>query len=147
MAGSGGLLEVTFEADRDVSRPRQGLVRASHLRLNGARVETDFVFPFRIEPYQTRLMANYPNPFNPETWIPFELAADAEVTIRIYGMAGELVRTLALGGLPVGEYVGRDRAGYWDGANERGERVASGVYVYELAAGGHHALRRMVVMK
>jgi hypothetical protein len=147
IATSDKLVEVTFEASRDISRPVESSIRASHLRLNGSMVVTDFVFPFRIEPWQTRLMPNYPNPFNPETWIPFELAEDSEVTVRIYGLAGELVRALDLGALPVGEYVGRGRAAYWDGANEQGERVASGTYVYELAAGEHRALRRMVVMK
>ena len=147
LASSGSSLDVTFETARDISHSVDSSIRASHLRLNGSRIATDFAFPFRVEPFQTRLMANYPNPFNPETWIPFELAEESEVTVRIYGMAGELVRALELGALPVGEYVGRDRAAYWDGANEQGERVASGAYVYELAAGEHRALRRMVVLK
>ncbi|MEO2004373.1 MAG: FlgD immunoglobulin-like domain containing protein [Candidatus Poribacteria bacterium] len=147
IASSGSLVEVTFEASRDISRRVESSIRASHLRLNGSIVATDFVFPFRIEPWQTRLMPNYSNPFNPDTWIPFELAEDSEGTVRIYGIAGELVRALDLGALPVGEYVGRGRAAYWDGANEQGERVASGTYVYGLAAGEYRALRRMVIMK
>ena len=144
---SDAFLEVTFEATRDISHARESAIRASHLRLNRSLVETDFTFPFRIEPFQTRLMANYPNPFNPETWIPFELAEAADVTIRIYGLDGGLVRKLELGPQGVGEYVGREDAAYWDGRNAEGEAVASGVYVYELAAGDYHALRRMVVMK
>ncbi|MAF12776.1 hypothetical protein CMK11_20185 [Candidatus Poribacteria bacterium] len=147
MGASDALLEVTFEASRHVSRARESAIRASHLRLNRSLIETDFAFPFRIEPFQTRLMANYPNPFNPETWIPFELAADSDVTIRIYGLDGGLVRTLELGARGVGEHVGREDAAYWDGRNAEGEAVASGVYMYELAAGDYHALRRMVVMK
>ena len=141
------LLEVTFEASRAISQPTEGRIRATHLRLNRALIDTGFVYRYRVEPYQNRLMANYPNPFNPETWIPFELAADADVTIRIYDLAGGRIRTLELGALATGEYVGRQRAAYWDGKNAQGERVASGVYVYELAAGEYHSLRRMVVMK
>ena len=145
--GSDAALEVTFEADRDIAQPRESAVRASHLRLNGSRMATDFSYFFRVEPFQTRLMANYPNPFNPETWIPFELAADADVTIRVYGLDGALVRELPLGHRAIGEHVDRGSAAYWDGANASGEQVSSGVYVYELTAGDTRALRRMVVRK
>ena len=145
--GADAILEVTFEATRNVSRPVESAIRASHLRLNGAKVETGFAHTFRVEPFQTRLMANYPNPFNPETWIPFELAEAADVTIRVYGVDGRLVRTLELGRRDVGEYAGRDEAAYWDGANASGEAVASGVYIYELTAGDYRAVRRMVVRK
>ncbi|MAF09778.1 hypothetical protein CMK11_04940 [Candidatus Poribacteria bacterium] len=141
------VLDITFEASRSISTTRESAIRASHLRLNGSRIETDFAFPFRIEPFANRLMANYPNPFNPETWIPFELADAADVTIRIYGLGGDFVRALELGPRPIGEHVGRGRAAHWDGRNARGEAVASGVYVYELTAGDYHAVRRMVVMK
>ncbi|MAF09382.1 hypothetical protein CMK11_02935 [Candidatus Poribacteria bacterium] len=92
-------------------------------------------------------MANYPNPFNPETWIPFELSRDADVTVRIYGLDGKVVQKLDLGYQPMGEYRARGRAAYWDGRNEIGERVASGVYVYELLAGEERAVRRMVISK
>jgi hypothetical protein len=141
------LLDVAFEATRGISQPTGSAIRASHLRLNRSLIETDFAFAFRIEPFANRLMANYPNPFNPETWIPFELAEAADVTIRVYGLDGGLVRKLDLGARSVGEYVGREDAAYWDGRNAEAERVASGVYVYELTAGDYHALRRMVVMK
>ena len=145
--GSGALVEVTFETSRQVSEPTRGEIRASHLRLNGSRIETRFAYSFAIRPFQNRLMANYPNPFNPETWIPFELKEDADVTIRVYGLDGRAIRTLNLGGLTTGEYVGREDAAYWDGKNAQGESVASGVYVYELTAGEYHAMRRMVIMK
>ena len=147
IGASEALLEVTFEVTPRVSRPTASTIRASHLRLNRSRIETDFAFPFRVEPFANRLMANYPNPFNPETWIPFELAADADVTVRVYGLAGDLVRTLELGRHATGEYRGRHQAAHWDGKNERGEQVASGVYLYELSAGSYRALRRMVVLK
>ncbi|MEO2005187.1 MAG: hypothetical protein ABGY41_13945, partial [Candidatus Poribacteria bacterium] len=77
LEGLGGVLDVTFEASRSISRPTESAITASHVRLNRSLVDTGFVYAFRVEPFQTRLMANYPNPFNPETWIPFELAEDA----------------------------------------------------------------------
>ena len=147
IAASDARVEVTFEAARAVVERSNGEIRASHLRLNGSLVETDFAHPFRIEPYRFQLMANYPNPFNPETWIPFELAEDSDVTVRVYGLDGEIVRTLDLGRRPTGEYRARERAAYWDGRNEVGERVASGLYVYELVAGERRAVRRMVIGK
>ena len=144
---SDALLEVTFEATRDISHARESAIRASHLRLNRSKIETDFAFPFRVEPFANRLMANYPNPFNPETWIPFELAADSHVEVRVYGLDGSVVRTVELGRRAIGEYRTRDEAAYWDGRNESGEHVASGVYVYELVAGAHRSVRRMTVLK
>ena len=101
----------------------------------------------RSVPRETRLLANYPNPFNPETWIPFELAKDANVQIHIYDVSGRLVRTLNLGYCPVGYYVNRSKAGYWDGRNSLGERVVSGLYMYRLTSGDFSAIRRMVIMK
>ena len=119
----------------------------SRLRLGGVSVRDEFDYAFTIEPYRTRVLANYPNPFNPETWIPFELAAGAAVTIRIYDLAGRRVRALDLGRRSVGSHVTRAEAAYWDGRNDAGESVGSGVYVYELAAGGARSTRRMIVLK
>ena len=85
-------------------------------------------------PKETALLANYPNPFNPETWIPYQLSTPAEVTLHIYAVNGELVRTLALGHQPAGMYQTRSRAAYWDGRNSLGETVASGIYFYTLTA-------------
>ena len=98
-------------------------------------------------PKETALLANYPNPFNPETWIPYELAETAEVTVSIYAADGKLVRTLALGQLPAGVYQTRTRAAYWDGRNAQGEPVASGIYFYTLQAGEFSATRKMVIRK
>ena len=98
-------------------------------------------------PKETVLLANYPNPFNPETWIPYQLAETAEVTVSIYAADGRLVRTLALGQLPAGVYQTRTRAAYWDGLNAQGEPVASGVYFYMLWAGDFSATRKMVIRK
>ncbi len=96
-------------------------------------------------PEETALLANYPNPFNPETWIPYQLAEPASVTLRIY--TGELVRTLALGQTLAGIYQTRSRAVYWDGKNQVGEPVASGVYFYTLTAGDFNATRKMLIAK
>ncbi len=93
------------------------------------------------------LGANFPNPFNPETWIPYKLAKDAEVTLHIYAVNGTLVRTLALGHQPAGMYQSRSRAAHWDGKNEFGESVASGVYFYTLTAGDFSATRKMLIRK
>jgi hypothetical protein len=95
----------------------------------------------------TALFQNFPNPFNPETWIPFELAQDAKVTISIYNVKGQLIRTLDLSNQKAGFYVRKDRAAYWDGRDDKGEKVASGVYFYTLRAGDFTATRKMVIMK
>ena len=95
----------------------------------------------------TRLLPNYPNTFNPETWMPFELTEAADVTVHIYGEDGAVVRSLDLGRRAEGYHTGAADAAYWDGRNELGEQVASGVYVYEMRAGEHRALRRMALMK
>ena len=100
-----------------------------------------------LTPKNTALLPNYPNPFNPETWIPYQLAKPAEVTVFIHSANGTLIRTLALGYQPAGIYRSRDRAAYWDGTNEIGEPVASGVYFYTLLAGDFKATRKMLVIK
>ena len=98
-------------------------------------------------PEKTVLLANYPNPFNPETWIPYQLSEAAEVTVTIHSSDGKLVRTLELGQMPAGAYSDKDRAAYWDGRNAQGEPVASGVYFYTLTAGDFSATRKMVIRK
>ena len=98
-------------------------------------------------PKETMLQPNYPNPFNPETWIPYQLAKSAEVTVFIYSANGTLIRPLALGYQSAGVYRSRDRAAYWDGTNEMGEPVASGVYFYTLLAGEFKATRKMLIIK
>ena len=100
-----------------------------------------------LTPKETALLPNYPNPFNPETWIPYQLAEPAEVTVSIYAADGRLVRTLALGNQSVGIYESRSRAAYWDGRNALGEPVASGVYFYTLTAGEFTATRKMLIKK
>ena len=98
-------------------------------------------------PEQTQLLANYPNPFNPETWIPYHLATDTHVEIRIYDTRGSLVRSLELGHQRAGIYTGRGRAAYWDGRNDIGERVASGIYFYQLQTENLSSVRKMLILK
>ena len=98
-------------------------------------------------PETTRLLQNYPNPFNPETWIPYQLSAAAEVSITIYNVTGNVVRKLDLGHQSAGNYLGRSQAAYWDGRNTLNERVASGIYFYQIQAGEFSATRRMLIEK
>ena len=100
-----------------------------------------------LTPKETALLHNFPNPFNPETWIPYDLAKDADVSLHIYAVNGTLVRTLALGHQAAGLYQSRSRAAYWDGKNEFGESVASGLYFYTLTAGDFSATRKMLIRK
>ncbi len=100
-----------------------------------------------LTPKETALLSNYPNPFNPETWISYQLAKDAEVTLHIYAVNGTLVRQLSLGHQASGMYQSRSRAAYWDGRNALGEPVASGVYFYTLTAGDFSATRKMLIRK
>ena len=124
-----------------------------------ARLEDDGSFAFKqgienlekllasLIPEETTLLHNYPNPFNPETWIPYQLAESAEVTLTIYDMNGQLVRRLEVGHQAAGMYRSRSRAAYWDGRNHLGESVASGLYFYTLTADEFTATRRMLILK
>ena len=96
---------------------------------------------------KTALLPNYPNPFNPETWMPYRLEKENVVTIRIYDNSGVLVRTLPLGTKQAGEYLSQEKAVYWDGRNSMGESVASGVYFYTLTAGDFSETRKMVIQR
>ena len=111
----------------------------------GIRVLQNLLLTMR--PETTVLLPNYPNPFNPETWIPYHLSKPAEVTLTIYGANGSVVRTLALGHQSAGIYQSRSRAAFWDGKNAVGEGVASGIYFYTLSAGDFSATRKMLILK
>ena len=100
-----------------------------------------------LTPDTTALLANYPNPFNPETWIPYQLSKATDVTVSIYAADGNIVRTLALGYQDAGMYMNRSQAAYWDGKNALGESVASGLYFYTLTAGDFTATRKMLILK
>ena len=103
--------------------------------------------PEQTAPEQTALLHNYPNPFNPETWIPYHLSEPAEVTLTIYGIDGRVVRRLDLGHQDAGYYQSKSRAAYWDGRNAVGERVASGIYFYTLTVGDFAATKKLLIRK
>jgi hypothetical protein len=98
-------------------------------------------------PLKFALLQNYPNPFNPETWIPYDLANSVNVKITIYDANGSVVRTLEVGNLPAGSYISRGQSSYWDGKNDAGEKVSSGLYFYKLTAGDFSAVKRMLMIK
>jgi roadblock/LC7 domain-containing protein len=100
-----------------------------------------------VAPEKSVLMQNYPNPFNPETWIPFQLKNDSQVTIQIYSASGELVRRLELGYKSAGVYTSPDRSAYWNGKNEAGEKVSSGLYFCTIQAGEYSSTMKMIVTK
>jgi len=98
-------------------------------------------------PVRFTLHQNYPNPFNPETWLPYNLAADANVTITIYNAQGHPIRTLSVGAQPAGSYLTKDKAVYWGGRNDTGELVSAGLYFYHLRAGDFQATKKMIILK
>ncbi|MYB65442.1 T9SS type A sorting domain-containing protein, partial [Candidatus Poribacteria bacterium] len=98
-------------------------------------------------PKVTTLLPNYPNPFNPETWIPFHLATPAKVSIFIYSVNGTLIRKLSLGFLPAGIYIDKTRAAYWNGEDELGESVSSGIYFFTFKAKDYISTRKVVITK
>ena len=101
----------------------------------------------RPKPKEFRLLQNYPNPFNPETWIPYNLKENATVKISIYDSSGRLVRTLDRGFKKADFYTSREKAAYWDGRNDTGEKVSSGPYFYHLQAGSFPDVRKMLILK
>ena len=111
----------------------------------------DAVLSIRLDsigqPMLTQLLQNFPNPFNPETWIPYQLETSADVTLQIYDTSGDLVRTLDLGFKGRGFYMTRATAAYWDGRNNLGEQVASGIYFYSLHTPDFSATRKMLILK
>ena len=121
--------------------------------------EKSLNIPLSVEPHgdlaltifgdikRTALLQNFPNPFNPETWIPYTLADDADVNVRIYNVEGKLVRNLDVGHQRGGRYLSRDTAAYWDGKDQTGESVSSGIYFYTLKADAFSDTRRMVILK
>jgi len=143
VASEGDLVQFEFVA-------ADGYVLGSRMqrRLTGEDMRlASLAASFSTRPIGARLLPNYPNPFNPETWMPFELSAPSDVTVRVYGLGGELVRQIELGQREAGYHVARDAAAYWDGRNATGETVAGGVYLYELIAGDRRDVRRLTVLK
>ena len=104
------------------------------------------ILPERL-PTRTQLLSNYPNPFNPETWIPFKLAQDSTVTAKIYDVTGKQIRMIELDHLSAGNYVESSKAIYWDGRTEDGEQVSSGTYFYQTEAGDYTETRKILILK
>ena len=129
----------------------QWLTQAQGLHLTDATFQNGIRFLQQLltllTPKETRLLQNYPNPFNPETWIPYRLAEDAFVTLTIYDSSGRMIRTLDVGHREAASYESRAKAIHWNGRNEIGEQVASGVYFYHLSAGDYTATRKMLILK
>ena len=153
--GDGAAAPSAWHLDLETTPTRtevqQWLSEARQLNLTDATSQRGIIFLENLlaalTPKETALLPNYPNPFNPETWIPYQLAEAAEITLTIYAVDGNLVRILALGHQPIGIYQGKGRAAYWDGRNKLGEPVASGVYFYTITAGKYTATRKMLIRK
>ena len=151
-AATGGAAQVGDILEVSVQSPNP-LIRVEPLRhtvtpadVKNSRIELPELVAYAI-PTKTALLMNYPNPFNPETWIPYQLSVDSPVSVSIYDTTGVLVRTLSIGMQSAGFYNSRDRAAYWDGRNDAGERVASGLYFYQLRTPSFHQTRRLVIVK
>ena len=130
---------------------RHWLTQAQHVDLTDATSQRGILMLQQLLaaliPKETSLLTNYPNPFNPETWIPYQLSEPAEVVLHIYAVDGRLIRTLALGHQSAGMYHSKERAAYWNGRNQQGEPVASGVYFYTLTSGDFTATGKMLIRK
>ena len=143
---SGDIIEVRVadSTGNFIGKPKVYTVTPEMLQNAFMSVVLEAISP---QPETTMLLQNYPNPFNPETWIPYQLKAAAPVHISIYDVTGNLVRSLDLGHREIGYYRSRSQAAYWDGRNNLNERVASGIYFYQIQAGEFSATRRMLILK
>ena len=139
-----------LEISADSPNPMIGVEAVRHIvtvdDVKNSTIQLEDLVAYEI-PAETALLRNYPNPFNPETWIPYHLSEDADVTLRIYSINGELVRSIDVGHQTAAKYDTRSKAIYWDGRNRFGEQVASGIYFYSLSAGDFSATRKMVILK
>ena len=142
----GDILEISARSSNPLIgvEPLQYTVTAADVR--HGLIQLPALAAYEI-PAETALLHNYPNPFNPETWIPYQLAHAADVTFTIYDTKGALVRQLDLGYQQAGYYTDRTRAAYWDGRNHLGEAVGSGVYFYQLRTDDYATTRKMVILK
>ena len=142
----GDILEISAQSPDPLTgvEPLRYTITAEDVRKS--QIQLSALVAYEI-PSKTELLPNYPNPFNPETWIPYRQAEDAFVTLTIYNLSGQIVRTLEVGHRIASAYESRSKAIYWDGRNELGERMASGVYFYHLSAGDYSATRKMLILK
>ena len=147
---SNTVAEIRFDILSDGGSPltlqKVELYQPDATLVDSRRIDGQFS-SFRISPKRNELLPNFPNPFNPETWIPFKLADDSSVAIRIYNAKGQIIRTISLGQKSAGVYTTQNKAAYWDGRDSFGEKVASGIYYYTLQAGEFKATRKMMILK
>jgi len=148
----GVLATITFRLKSTNLFPSGELILENTKLINSRGVQFSVlqkVFPLEgfIIPARPELCQNYPNPFNPDTWIPYKLAEQGKVTIRIYNQTGQLVRQLDLGYKEAGIYLSKERAAHWDGQNEMGEYVSSGIYFYQLQTGKFSTTKKFVMLK
>jgi len=148
------LATIIFQV-KDMNYPKDNSLRLTNIKLADSNAQ---LIPINIRPtnpnlsrlfipQKSLLAQNYPNPFNPETWIPYQLASDSHVAIRIYNIKGQLIRALYLGDRKSGFYMTKDRAAYWDGKDSLGKNVASGIYYYTLQTEDFIATRKMIMLK
>lgn len=142
----GDLLEITAQTTSPATgvQPVHYIVSVDDLRVGQILLPELIIYEV---PQQTLLLNNYPNPFNPETWIPYRLAEAADVTLTIYDATGSVVRRIHVGHRTPAAYTSKGKAIYWDGRNDFGERVSSGVYFYQLKASDYQATKKMVIVK
>ena len=142
----GDVLEISADSPSPLIgvQPMRHIVTADDVKSGILALEDLIAYEI---PAETELLRNYPNPFNPETWIPYRLAEDADVSLTIYDVNGAMVRTIDIGHQSAAVYESRSKAIYWDGRNRFGEQVASGIYFYSLSAGDFSATRKMVILK
>jgi hypothetical protein len=145
-ASVGDILELTVQGAAKQNRYEPLRHVVSTTDVSAGRIRLPELRIYQI-PVETKLLQNYPNPFNPETWIPFQLAEDAVVNLHIYDVTGAVVRTIAVGHRLAGVYQSKDRAIYWDGRNDFGERVANGIFFFSLTANTFTATRKLLIVK
>ena len=149
-AGNAARIGDVLEISADSPNPLIGVKPVRHIvtvdDVKDSRIQLEDLITYEI-PAETELLRNYPNPFNPETWIPYRLAEDTDVSLTIYDVSGELVRSIDIGHQTAAVYESRAKAIYWDGRNRFGEQVASGIYFYSLSTGDFSATRKMVILK
>ena len=146
MKGNGNLFTVEFDVLPNTTGEISSLF-LDNVELSNSLSITKLDGSVTVLPSRSTLLQNFPNPFNPETWIPYELANEAEVVIKIYNVKGELVRALSIGHQPAGCYLSKEKAVFWNGKNQNGDAVANGLYFYTLKAGEFQAVRKMILVK
>ena len=150
-AGNSGMPTEYQFTDKMVEAGKTYFYYLEDINIAGKKTKSDIikvVVPLATPAPKTfLLLQNFPNPFNPETWLPYQLPEIVPVIIRIYDQKGRIVRTLDFGYQQAGSYMTKDKAAHWDGKNQHGERVSSKVYFYQLKAGAFSAVRKMTILK